>query len=77
MPVQRFPRWPASANAVRLRVIENAERMTTIIRDLLNHPADEAERAALFELLALAEESRRLLGEARPGEALVKSSEGS
>lgn len=65
---RRPPRWPASGNAIRLRVMENEERTAQICRELLQHSevrSDAHLRALVYEALALAERSRRELGEAR------------
>lgn len=64
------PRWPASGNAVRLATMEREERAAQIARELL--ASDEVRRndhlrALAYELMALAELSRRELGEAKPG----------
>jgi hypothetical protein len=64
------PRWPASGNAVRLETMKRQERIAQITRELLQH--DDIKRndhlkALAFEAQALAEISRRELGEAKPG----------
>lgn len=48
--------------------MDNQERLAQIARELLRHPAvngDPALRALVYEAMALAERSRRELGEAR------------
>lgn len=64
------PRWPASGNAVRLDTMSRQERIAQIVRELLTHHevrSNDRARALAYEALALAEQSRRELGEARPG----------
>lgn len=66
---KRSPRWPASANAVRQLAMENEERVAAICRELLQHPdvrRNDHLKALIYEAMALAEQSRRALGEARP-----------
>ena len=61
-------RWPAAANAARLLAMHNEERAAQIAREMLRHPAvrsDPGLRALVYEAMALAEQSRRELGEAR------------
>lgn len=63
-------RWPAVANAVRLNTMEREERAAQIAREMLTF--DEVRRndrlkALAYEAMALAELSRRELGEAKPG----------
>lgn len=61
-------RWPAAANAARLLAMCNEERVAQITRELLRHPTvygDPMLRALVYEAMALAEQSRRELGEAR------------
>lgn len=62
-------RWPAAANAARLLAMANEERVAQIARELLQDPTvkgNDRLRALAFEAMALAERSRRELGEARP-----------
>jgi hypothetical protein len=62
-------RWPTAANAARLLAMQNQERAAQIAREMLRHPAvagDPALRALVYEAMALAEQARRELGEARP-----------
>ena len=64
------PRWPASGNAVRLDTMARQERIAQIQRELLKHDGVKSNgelRALVFEAMALAEQSRRELGEAKPG----------
>lgn len=64
------PRWPASGNAARLDTMKRQERIAQIARELLQHDAvrsDDVLRALAYEAMALAELSRRELGEAKPG----------
>jgi hypothetical protein len=64
------PRWPASGNEVRLSTMAREERSAQIGRELLalsEVAGSDRARALVFELIALAERSRRELGEARPG----------
>ena len=67
---RRPPRWPAAANAARQAALANQERIAQIARELLHldevRRSDRA-RALVYEALALAEHTRRELGEARPG----------
>jgi hypothetical protein len=61
-------RWPTAANAARLLAMTNLERAAQIAREMLRHPAvagDPSLRALVYESMALAEQSRRELGEAR------------
>jgi hypothetical protein len=61
-------RWPAAANAARLRAMENTERVAQIARELLRHPEiarHDRLKALAYEAMALAEQTRRELGEAR------------
>lgn len=63
------PRWPASGNAVRLDTMKRQERIAQIVRELLTHAEvreNDRLRALAYESMALAEQSRRELGEARP-----------
>lgn len=69
MITRKPPRWPASGNAARQLAMENEERAAQIARELLRCPEVQANsnlKALVFELMALAEQSRRALGEARP-----------
>lgn len=61
-------RWPAAANAARLLAMRNEERVAQITREALQHPAVQVNpllKALMYEAMALAEQSRRELGEAR------------
>lgn len=61
-------RWPAAANAARLLTMRNDERIAQITRELLRHhtiKTDDQLKALVYEAQALAQESRRELGEAR------------
>lgn len=61
-------RWPAAANGSRLLAIRNLERITQTQRELLQLAelrTNDRARALAYEAIALAEESRRELGEAR------------
>lgn len=67
---QKPPRWPASGNAVRLDAMARQERIAQIARELLQHDGvkgNDRLTALAYEAMALAELSRRELGEARPG----------
>lgn len=68
MPTNRR-RWPAGANGARLLAMRNQERIAQIARELLRHhevATDDRLKALAYEAMALAEQSRRELGEARP-----------
>jgi hypothetical protein len=70
MPTPR-QRWPAAANAARQLAMRNDERIAQITRELLRDPriaSDNSLARLLYEAQALAEQSRRELGEARAGE---------
>lgn len=72
MPARGAPRWPSPANKIRLEVMRSEERIAAIARELLKHEAissNDALRALVYEALALAERSRRMLGEAKPGKS--------
>jgi hypothetical protein len=64
-------RWPAAANAARHKTMRNQERIAQITRELLRDPRinnDNALARLVYEAQALAEQSRRELGEARAEE---------
>lgn len=61
-------RWPAAANGARQLAMSNQERIAQIARELLQHHqvrTDDRLKALAYEAMALAEQSRRELGEAR------------
>lgn len=61
-------RWPAAANAARQLAMRNNERIAQITREMLRHreiATNDRLKALAFEAQALAEASRRELGEAR------------
>jgi hypothetical protein len=67
MPTPR-QRWPAAANAARQLAMRNDERIAQITRELLRDPQISSNNALarlVYEAQALAEQSRRELGEAR------------
>jgi len=69
-PRRKPPRWPASGNAVRLDTMQRQERIAQIQREFLAHDDvkhNDRLKALAYEAMALAELSRRELGEARPG----------
>lgn len=62
-------RWPAAANGARQQAMHNQERIAQIARELLRHHeirTNDRLTALAYEAMALAEQSRRELGEARP-----------
>lgn len=68
MTTTRRP-WPANANGARKKAMSNDEEIARISRALLDHPdirGNDHLEAKLTRIWALAEESRRELGEARP-----------
>lgn len=61
-------RWPAAANAARLLAMRNEERIAQIMREALKHASVQSNPvlcALMYEAMALSEQSRRELGEAR------------
>lgn len=67
---RRPARWPASGNAIRLDTMTRQERIAQIQRELLmcvEVRGNDRLRALAYEAMALAELSRRELGEAKPG----------
>jgi hypothetical protein len=61
-------RWPAAANAARLLAMRNEERVAQIMREALKHDSVQSNSALcalMYEAMALSEQSRRELGEAR------------